>query len=64
MIRITELEERMAQSAGIESTDFDGQRTAFDYDAAAAELTRLRRELASVSATRQSFRFPIYDKGA
>jgi hypothetical protein len=61
--RITELEERLAQFAGISQTSFDGQDTSFDHAAAQAELTRLRRELAEAQSTRRNHRFPIYDKG-
>jgi len=61
--RITELEERLAQFAGVSQTSFDGQDTSFDHAAAQTELTRLRRELADANATRRSYRFPIYDKG-
>lgn len=62
--RITELEERLAQFAGVSQTSFDGQDTSFDHAAAIDELARLRRELSTATASRQTFRFPIYDKGA
>lgn len=62
--RITEIEERLAQFAGVSQTSFDGQATSFDHASAIDELARLRRELSSATAARQSFRFPIHDKGA
>jgi len=61
--RITEIEERLAAFAGVRSTTFGDQTTAFDLDGAQRELARLRQELATATATAGRYRVAAVNKG-